>query len=219
MSFHRSWRILTCSNVPLTTFWKGLLTKYSPSVSGMQLHTDFCCRIACMHRTRMHSWLQSPPDHCPTTHLQKQQCAFADCEWRPSYRRGERNPVALLTIASQHHVTLIRLYRMYFRDGLLPATLMDFLCDGGCHFLGSGWSSDSSALEYSYGVPKEVRLAPKLHHLQITTQLLRDTPSIRSVSTTLPAPILRSRHDLEAVQSGLLLAAASLPNCPRLSCP
>jgi hypothetical protein len=93
---------------------------------------------------------------------------LADCEWRPSFKKGERNPVALLTIASTTHAVLIRLCRMRFRDGVLPDNLIHFFHEKHATFLGTGWTSDSSALEYSFGTPREVRpyKAPNQHAMQ-----------------------------------------------------
>ena len=82
---------------------------------------------------------------------------LTDCEWRPNLAKGERNKVALLTIATPDRAVLIRLCRMRLKGGVLPDVLMDFFEDGGNYFLGNGWNSDSSALEYSFDTPKEVR--------------------------------------------------------------
>ncbi|BDA47285.1 probable exonuclease 3'-5' domain-containing protein 2 [Coccomyxa sp. Obi] len=76
-----------------------------------------------------------------------------DCEWIPNLNKGERHPVALLTIASASHVVLLRLCKMRL-EGRLPGALIEFLEDPELQFLGTGWSSDVSELEHSYGVPR-----------------------------------------------------------------
>ena len=83
--------------------------------------------------------------------------SIADCEWRPNFTKGQRNKVALLTVATPDRAVLIRLCRMHLSGCMLPDVLMDFFEDGSNHFLGNGWSSDSSALEYSFDTPREVR--------------------------------------------------------------
>lgn len=45
---------------------------------------------------------------------------------------------------------------MHLDGDVLPDVLLDFLEDEGNHFLGNGWTSDSSALEYSYDIQRGV---------------------------------------------------------------
>lgn len=79
--------------------------------------------------------------------------------------KGQRNPVSLLTIASQSYVVIVLLQKVLLH-GELPAALIKFLEDQKNTFVGCGWQQDARALEYFYDVDIEVSIFATLEPLR-----------------------------------------------------
>lgn len=71
-----------------------------------------------------------------------------DTESRPSFRKGEHHPIALIQLATRDKAYLVRISRMGF-----PAELNRILSDGSITKIGLGTRSEIRDLEKACGIP------------------------------------------------------------------
>lgn len=76
-----------------------------------------------------------------------------DLEWRPDYRPGSNNKVALMQLASGTTCVLVRCCRLGYT---LPASLLHLFSDPALTFVSFSWDScDQSKMVSTFGVGKE----------------------------------------------------------------
>ncbi|XP_059287056.1 3'-5' exonuclease-like [Lycium ferocissimum] len=85
--------------------------------------------------------------------------AGLDVEWRPNFRRNQQNPVSLLQICVDRRCLIIQLLYCQF----IPESLVNFLGNRECVFVGVGIESDVEKLleDYEISVGNVVDLRAK----------------------------------------------------------
>ena len=71
-----------------------------------------------------------------------------DIEWRPSFRRGVQNPVAILQLCIKHRCLIFQLYQA----SSIPRSLYKALCNPNIMFSGVKISGDAKRLKEDYGL-------------------------------------------------------------------
>lgn len=79
-----------------------------------------------------------------------------DLEWRPDYRTGSNNPVALMQLASATTVVLVQCLLLRMHKTGLPPLLRSFLADPSLTFIAFSWEScDELKMQNTFGVGRD----------------------------------------------------------------
>ncbi|KAK7304871.1 hypothetical protein VNO77_42764 [Canavalia gladiata] len=119
--------------------------KRSTNVYKVTIHSRIITTTVTSSRTVLSSWIR---DHLQAPCSRRRKVVGLDIEWRPSFTRGVKNPVAIIQLCIKSCCLIFQLHHA----SSIPKSLYNALDNPNITYTGVKISGDAKKLEEDYGL-------------------------------------------------------------------